>query len=222
MTNKASELSRLQELTDVALLRPHPRNYRSHPDDQLQHIIKSITEHGFYRNIVVAKDNTILAGHGVVQAAVKMGIAQVPVIRLPIDPNEPLALKVLTSDNEISRLGEVNDRLLTDLLKEILTTDDLMGTGFDEQQLSALLMVTRLPDALLPKNEHEEWHGMPGYEPGDPGERLIVQFRTVADREQFVKVHAIVVTKQGANSWSAWWPPQGQDGEVVKWAGVAS
>jgi ParB-like chromosome segregation protein Spo0J len=48
-------------LTD---LKPHPRNYRTHSDDQLKHLIQSIKEHGFYRNVVVIKDGTILAGHG--------------------------------------------------------------------------------------------------------------------------------------------------------------
>ena len=46
-------------------LKPHPRNYRDHPQDQIDHLIQSIRENGFYRNVVVANDNTILAGHGV-------------------------------------------------------------------------------------------------------------------------------------------------------------
>ncbi len=31
-------------------LKPHPRNYRTHPEDQLAHLVASIEEHGFYRN----------------------------------------------------------------------------------------------------------------------------------------------------------------------------
>jgi hypothetical protein len=54
------------ELIAIKELKPHPRNYRSHPEDQLVHLVNSIKQHGFYRNVVVAKDNTILAGHGVV------------------------------------------------------------------------------------------------------------------------------------------------------------
>jgi ParB-like chromosome segregation protein Spo0J len=68
------------EFVPLASLKPHPRNYRIHPDDQLEHIIKSIQEHGFYRNVVAARDGTILAGHGVVQAALKMGLKGVPVV----------------------------------------------------------------------------------------------------------------------------------------------
>jgi ParB-like chromosome segregation protein Spo0J len=70
---------------DVALddLKPHPRNYQQHPDDELAHIMESIKTHGFYRNVVIARDGTILAGHGVTQAARKLGYTHVPVIRTP-------------------------------------------------------------------------------------------------------------------------------------------
>ena len=56
------------ETIDIEKLIPHPDNYKEHPDQQLDHIIRSIEDHGFYRNVVIAKDNTILAGHGVVLA----------------------------------------------------------------------------------------------------------------------------------------------------------
>ena len=53
-------------------LKPHPDNYADHPADQIDHIKQSITLFGVYRNIVVSKDNYILAGHGVVEAARSM------------------------------------------------------------------------------------------------------------------------------------------------------
>ena len=68
----------------ISGLRPHPRNYREHPEDQLEHIKASIVENGFYRNVVAARDGTILAGHGVVLAATAMGLRKVPVIRLDL------------------------------------------------------------------------------------------------------------------------------------------
>jgi len=92
----------------VASLKPHPVNYRKHPEDQLRHIERSVKEHGFYRNVVVARDGTILAGHGVVLAAKRLKRDKVPVIRLPLAADDLRALKVLTSDNEISRLAEVD------------------------------------------------------------------------------------------------------------------
>lgn len=54
------------ETVPIKELRPHPRNYRSHPEDQLEELMASLDENNQYRNVVIAWDNTILAGHGVV------------------------------------------------------------------------------------------------------------------------------------------------------------
>src|SRR5262245_17598198 len=99
----AAETVKLDEL------RPHPPNYHAHPDDQLDHLVQSIREHGVYRNVVIAKDGTILAGHGVVEAARRDGMSELPVVRLPVAPDSPAALRVLAGDNELQRLAEVDD-----------------------------------------------------------------------------------------------------------------
>ena len=57
------------ELIELALLKPHPDNYHAHPDDQVEELAASLRQHGFYRTVVVARDLTILAGHGIVEAA---------------------------------------------------------------------------------------------------------------------------------------------------------
>ena len=67
-------------LTDVSLLKPHPENYKKHPQDQLEHISKSIQENGIYRNIVISNDNVILAGHGVFEACKRLGFVKVPTV----------------------------------------------------------------------------------------------------------------------------------------------
>jgi ParB-like chromosome segregation protein Spo0J len=67
------------ELETVRLdsLKPHSKNYHYHPDDEIEHIMESVKEHGVYRNIVVAREGTILAGHGVVEAMRRLGIETV-------------------------------------------------------------------------------------------------------------------------------------------------
>jgi hypothetical protein len=195
-------------------LKPHPRNYQTHPDDQLAHIAESLASHGFYRNIVVAREGTILAGHGVVLAAIKTGREQVPVMRLDLSPDEPRALKVLTSDNEIGNLAEVDDRALTELLKGIMNDDDvgLLGTGFDEKQLAALAMVTRPAAEILDNDEAAQWVGMPDHEPGTKALYATVSFLTAKARESFLKKLGIKpesVRNYGAGGhMSMWWPPR--------------
>lgn len=129
------------EVVAIAALRPHPRNYRRHPESQVAHIAESIRRHGFYRNVVVARDGTILAGHGVVEAARRAGLVEVPVYRLDVAPESPVALKVLTGDNELGRLAEADERALAEILKDVLRDDEvgLLGTGFDDATLGALV-----------------------------------------------------------------------------------
>ena len=126
-------------LLPLADLKAHPRNYRTHPEDQLTHLEQSLREHGWFRPIVVANDNTILAGHGIAQAARRLGWTEAPVVRLDLASDSPKALKVLTADNELGRLAIPDDAALANLLREIDRDLDLLGTGFDDQALRDLL-----------------------------------------------------------------------------------
>lgn len=126
--------------TAIDKLKPHPRNYRRHPDVQIEHLMQSITEHGFYRNVVTARDGTILAGHGVIEASKKLGRKKVLTVHLDIDPESPQALKLMAGDNTIANLAEDDDRALAEILKSLHQADELLGTGFDADMLAALEM----------------------------------------------------------------------------------
>jgi len=201
----------------------HPHNYKQHPDEQLAHIMKSLQDHGFYRNIVVARDNVVLAGHGVVQAAARLHIEEIPVIRLPIESNSPQAYKVMVGDNEISRLADIDDRMLITIMEEQLTPEELAGTGFDAASLAAFKQLCATPDDLVPdKDEEAAWEsaGAPGYEHGAAGCKLVVNFPTVADREAFTKMTELKITKKHESGlWSAWWPEQRKEISEMEWIG---
>lgn len=210
MTDKPSE-SFVAVMTPITDLKPHPRNYQQHPEIQLRHIMKSIETHGFYRNIVVAKDNTILAGHGVTEAATRLGITEVPVIRMDVEPNDSRAIKLLTGDNEINNLAVVNDRMLTELLKEVMGDGDigLSGTGFDEGQLATLLMITRPATEIRDKNEAAEWLGMPEFEiQGGLHKQIIVSFESEEDRQEFGRICGYNLTEKTK---SVWFPDRPMD-----------
>ena len=65
-----------------AELRPHPRNARTHSDRQIEQIAASIGSFDFNSPVLVDDDNQILAGHGRVLAAIKLGRDQIPCIAL--------------------------------------------------------------------------------------------------------------------------------------------
>jgi hypothetical protein len=203
------------EMVPLASLRPHPRNYRTHPADQLAHLVQSIREHGLYRNIVIARDNTILAGHGVALACGDIGMDSVPVRRLPVDPESPQALKILAGDNSISHLAEVDDRAFTEILKEIHSLDSLLGTGYDAAMLANLVFVTRPEGEIRDRNEAAEWLAAglsPELDNGPVPARLIISFATEADRQTFVEKTGIVISlKHSAKVWTTWWPYRDQE-----------
>lgn len=206
-----NETPKIEHLS-VGDLKPHPKNYKQHPDEQLVHIAESIREHGFYRNVVIARDNVILAGHGVVQAVAKLGMFAplVPCLRLDIASDDPRALKLLVGDNEIGKLGETNDRTLTGILRELMSNGDLLGTGYDEQTSAMLVFVSRPIEEIEDKNEAAEWIGMPEFDVGEKLYRLNVMFRSQEERDAFIDQLAIKISDRNRDGTivSGWWPPR--------------
>ena len=67
---------------NVADLLPYARNSRTHSDEQVAQIAGSIREFGFVNPVLIDGENGIIAGHGRILAARKLGMAEVPTIRL--------------------------------------------------------------------------------------------------------------------------------------------
>ena len=66
----------------VSDLIPYARNSRTHSDVQVNKIASSIKEFGFLSPVLIDKDNGIIAGHGRVMAAQKLGLKEVPVLQI--------------------------------------------------------------------------------------------------------------------------------------------
>lgn len=192
-------------------LKPHPQNYKTHPEAQIEHLKKSIVDHGIYRNVIVADDYTILAGHGVVQAAIELGLPSVPCLHTSLAPDSIKALKLLTADNEIAHIADSDARELTDILKQIIVDDDLLGTGFDKEKLEALLMVSRSKDEVL--NTDEEWDDDLDFSPLDAALKCIVSFEDEKDRASFFNKLGVNYTDKTKK---LWWPPKERESHIDK------
>lgn len=200
-----------EERVPTGSIRPHPQNYRRHPQDQRDHLRAALTEVGQHKAIVVARDGTILAGHGLYETMVELGMPEVKIVRLPIDPDSVVALKVLAGDNESQRLAETDDRALSGLLASI--KDDplggLLGTGFDEAMLANLVFVTRPASEIRTLDEAAQWAGLPGFPTdSEPDLTLVLHFDTEEDRAKLIEQLQIVISKKMRQTWSAWWPPR--------------
>ena len=95
----------------VADLIPYARNSRTHNEEQIAQIMASIKEFGFTNPILIGSDNVIIAGHGRLLAAQRLGLKEVPVIRLP-DLTETQRKALVIADNKIALNAGWNEEML--------------------------------------------------------------------------------------------------------------
>lgn len=129
------------ELLLVSSLIPYARNSRTHSDEQVAQIAASIREFGFTNPVLIDANGTIIAGHGRVLAAKKLGLIEVPCLRLGhLTPSQIRAYVI--ADNKIALNAGWDDEMLKaellTLQEEGFNTD---LTGFSDDELNALLTV---------------------------------------------------------------------------------
>src|SRR5690606_14584048 len=131
---------------EVAELIPYARNARTHSEAQVALIAGSIREYGFTNPVLVDGANGIIAGHGRVLAARKLGLSRVPVIELAHLSEAQKRAYVLADNRLAEQAGWDRDLLALELgdLREMAV--DLASLGFEAGELDALLN-TGQPDA---------------------------------------------------------------------------
>ncbi|MCA2656377.1 ParB/Srx family N-terminal domain-containing protein [Microcystis sp. M061S2] len=119
---------KFSEMVKPEKLKPNPQNANQHPEDQIERLVKIITEHGWRHPIVVSEDSGfIVSGHGRLEAAIKAKWDKVPVAFQKFESNEQ-EFQVMTADNAIARWAEIDLSKVHDAIKEIGPFDlELMG-----------------------------------------------------------------------------------------------
>ena len=114
-------------------------NARTHSDEQIAQIAASIVEFGFTNPILAGSDGIIVAGHGRLAAARKLGLATVPVVVLDhLSPTQRRALVI--ADNRIAENAGWDEAVLRAELAALDAADfDLALTGFDADALADLM-----------------------------------------------------------------------------------
>ena len=127
-----------QENYPVDKLIPYARNSRTHNDEQIAQIVASIKEFGFTNPILIGADDVIIAGHGRLLAAQRMGLKEVPVVRLP-HLTETQRRALVIADNKIALNAGWNEEMLALEMKELEDMDfNLDILGFSEDELKEL------------------------------------------------------------------------------------
>jgi DNA modification methylase len=123
----------------VSALVPYARNARTHSDAQVAQIAASINEWGWTVPILVDEFGGIIAGHGRVLAARKLGIADVPVM-VAAGWTEAQKRAYVIADNKLALNAGWDDDLLRVEADELRGLDfDLELTGFSLDEIDALL-----------------------------------------------------------------------------------
>jgi DNA modification methylase len=139
----------------IERLLPYAANARTHPDEQVAQIAGSIAEFGFNVPCLVDERGVLVAGHGRVLGARRLGLQQVPVIRLG-HLTDAQARAFRLADNRIALNAGWDDALLSaelERLKEDGVNLELLG--FAENELDQLL------DALDAGGPSEEENDVP-------------------------------------------------------------
>ena len=120
-------------------LKPYARNAKTHDADQVARIAASMAEFGWTVPCLVAGDGELIAGHGRVLAAAKLGLAEAPVIVLDhLTEAQRRAYRI--ADNKLTEMGGWDEALLLEELRGLMAEDfDLGLVGIPEDELDALL-----------------------------------------------------------------------------------
>ena len=160
------------ELWPIDRLRPYERNPRTHSEAQVDQIAASMVEFGWTNPILVDENAGILAGHGRLLAARKLGLAEVPVIRFE-HLSEAQKRAYLIADNQLALQAGWDEALLAEELAWLRDERfDLDLVGFDATELERLLAIA---DGETASDEAEDEVPEPPEEPvSKPGDLWVL------------------------------------------------
>ncbi len=129
------------ERMPVGQLIPYARNARTHSDEQVSQIAASIREWGWTVPILVDEGGSIIAGHGRVLAAQRLGLAEVPVM-VATGWTEAQRRAYVLADNKLAlNAGWDNELLALELAELDGLGFDVELTGFSDEEIKSLMPV---------------------------------------------------------------------------------
>lgn len=127
-------MAKIADMQEVSLskLKPYERNAKIHGEEQIKMLMASIQEFGFLSPCLVERGTfNLIAGHGRVEAARRLGMEKVPCVFVE-DITEAQRRAYILADNRLTELGEWNMDLVTDELTALDDMDfDISLTGFE-------------------------------------------------------------------------------------------
>jgi len=144
------------EQVTIEKLIPYAKNSRTHSDAQVAQIAASIKEFGFVNPVLIDEQDGIIAGHGRVMAARKLGIDEVPCIRLAhLTENQKRAYVI--ADNKLALNAGWDEEMLKLEIKDLEASDfDISLLGFDAEELENIMDEPEKTEGLTEDDEVPE------------------------------------------------------------------
>lgn len=199
MSVKSIEMAKAIELWPVERLQPYARNPRTHTAEQIDKLAASIIEFGFTNPILVDGEAGIIAGHGRLLAAQKVGMVEVPVIELT-HMTEAQKRAYVIADNRLALDAGWDDALLKAELEAIQEMEyDLALTGFTEPELSGIMLDKEYGET----DPDKEWEGMPEFDQKDKTayKQITVSFASEEDMRNFAALVGQTITEKTRSIW---------------------
>jgi ParB-like chromosome segregation protein Spo0J len=155
------------EMWLVDKLIPWARNPRTHSDAQVAQIAASIAEFGFNNPILVDTKAGIIAGHGCLLAARKLGLTEVPVIVLD-HLTEAQKRAYVIADNKLAENAGWDDEMLRVEIEALQDESfDVSLLGFEDEELARLLAAQDAIEGLTDEDAIPELPETPASRAGD-------------------------------------------------------
>jgi ParB-like chromosome segregation protein Spo0J len=136
---------------------PYARNSRTHSDEQIAQLAASLREFGFTNPVLVDAENGIIAGHGRVLAARKLGLTEVPVIELAHMTDAQRRAYVMADNRLAESAGWDKDLLSLEVADLTEHGFDVSLIGFSQKELADMLVGPEFsPDAEANQGKLDE------------------------------------------------------------------
>lgn len=134
------------ERVDPKSLKSHPRNVRRHPEENIQAIMRSLTEFGQQKPLVVDIHNQVIAGNGTLESIMRLGWKRCDIVRTQLDGAKAEAFAIM--DNKATDMSEFDFQALASVMRTIEADGvSLDLTGFQSYETEPLLQAEWKPQA---------------------------------------------------------------------------
>lgn len=141
----------------IADLKLDPKNPRVHSERQINQLAKSIKSFGFLWPVMIDGTRRVLAGHGRIEAAKRLGFQEVPTISIH-HLSEPQRRAFVIADNRLAEQASWDEKLLAEQFRELCEVEldfDLEATGFEVGEIDVLIegVSPKVKDSSDPADE---------------------------------------------------------------------